>query len=125
MPSSTRAKALERVHSLLQRGAQNPSTEESRTCAVLALRIVKEYGFSVVDPVQPAKSSSLLADAFRDMVRTSSAQVSEDWPTGVMCVHCCWPIMRSQKHTYFDGLGAVHNICLGAYEASTVKKDSG
>jgi hypothetical protein len=114
---------------LFDKVISSPSTEEGRTCAVLAVRIIKEHGFSVVDPVQPAKSSSLLADAFRDMVRTSSGVNSEDWPTGVRCVYCRAVIMRSQKYTYFDGAGAVHNSCLGAYAASiaasSMKKDSG
>lgn len=127
MTSSRRAKALERVHTLLQRGLQDPATEESRTCAVLALRIIKEHSFLVVDPTPPKKSTTLLSDALRDMANSTGVSVSGDWDTGVICKQCHMAIMRAHAYIYLDGIGAFHATCAKLYFAALARdkmKDS-
>ena len=91
----------EKVRRLLAQ-ATSPFEEEARTAALLAARLIAQYGLQVVDPV---KREPVKRDSSGLFVRIKAKYTGR-------CKVCMGVILLEQKVWWKHGYGCVHDECM-------------
>ena len=127
MASSPKDKAMKRVRGLMAKVLLEPASEESRTCAVIALKTIAEHGLLTTTPGSVTLDLALVSDAelislhealMRENTRRSAAR-SEP-----ICVQCGRPCTVTDAYSYFPN-GYMHIGCVMDNVRSSMARERG
>lgn len=108
MTKQQRSRVLEQVRGLMARGTQDPATEESRTAAVIALRMIAKYQL-----LAPSVNLAALTDReLVDLFEAVSTEAGRRQPASAkVCVHCKRVCAETEAYMLFTD-GWMHVKCV-------------
>lgn len=110
-----RSRALGRVLGLMQKVILTPTAEESRTCAVIAIRAIVEH--DLLNESEPKLDLAKLTDqALVDLFVAMQTEAARRQGSIKLCVHCGQPCNGSAGNTYaMYPAGWMHDKCTVPY----------
>jgi hypothetical protein len=122
MTDKPRNKALERVRGLMQKVLHDSSTEESRTCAVIALKVISEHALLVAS--QTLDLTTLtdveLLQLFAEMEKEAGRRAPA--AAAAICKQCGQPCVPSLGDFMMLRDGVIHVRCSLEYMGGMSKR---